>query len=169
MVAAVHKNKLYVANAGDSRCVLARRGQAVEMTIDHKPELQQESQRISRAGGHIEDGRVMGNLNLSRSIGDMEYKQNPNLPPSEQMITAMPEIKSCDITRDCDFMVLACDGIWDVMTSQQCVDFVYQRLDRMELRAIVEEMLDYCLAPDVTSMGGLGCDNMTAVLVRIKH
>ena len=70
-----------MANAGDSRAVLARRGQAVELSYDHKPEQEGEYARIVKAGGHVEDGRVMGNINLSRSIGDFEYKASPNLPP----------------------------------------------------------------------------------------
>jgi len=69
-----------VANAGDSRCVLCRNGVAIELSIDHKPDLPEELNRIHRAGGSVEEGRVMGNLNLSRSIGDLEYKKNNSIP-----------------------------------------------------------------------------------------
>ena len=61
---------LYVANAGDSRTVLAKKGKAVELTVDHKPELESELKRITKAGGSVVDGRVDGNLNLSRAFGD---------------------------------------------------------------------------------------------------
>jgi len=82
-----------VANAGDSRAVLCRNGTAYPLSFDHKPLQERELNRIRNAGGFVNHfGRVNGNLNLSRSIGDMKYKQVPNIPPSEQMITAEPDI-----------------------------------------------------------------------------
>lgn len=55
------------------------------------------------------------------------------------------------------------------MTSQQCVNFIYERIDTVPLEQIVEAVLDHCLAPSVADMGGLGCDNMTCVIVKFKH
>jgi serine/threonine protein phosphatase PrpC len=71
-------NKLVVANAGDSRAVLCRRGQAVEMSRDHKPMDEDERARIQKAGGFVQEGRVNGSLALSRAIGDLArlYKLN---------------------------------------------------------------------------------------------
>lgn len=66
--------KLYVANAGDSRCVLARGGETVALSFDHKPDNDEEKKRIEAAGSVIMEGRVDGNLNLSRALGDMKYK-----------------------------------------------------------------------------------------------
>ena len=66
--------KLYIANAGDSRCVLSRAGKAVALSYDHKPENEEERRRIEKAGSTITEGRVDGNLNLSRSLGDLKYK-----------------------------------------------------------------------------------------------
>ena len=170
VAALVKDSKLHVANAGDSRCVLARGGKAVEMTVDHKPDNEHEHNRIVRAGGYVEDGRVVGNLNLSRSIGDLEYKKNPDIPAQDQMITAFPEVKVETITQDSDFMILACDGIWDMLSNQQCVDIVYEGLRaQKELSDIVEGILDRCLASDVASSGGLGCDNMTCIIVKFNH
>ena len=65
---------LVVANAGDSRCVLSREGRAVPLSFDHKPENEEERRRIEKAGSTITEGRVDGNLNLSRSLGDLKYK-----------------------------------------------------------------------------------------------
>jgi serine/threonine protein phosphatase PrpC len=66
--------KLFVANAGDSRAVLGRAGKAVPLSFDHKPENEEEKDRIHKAGSTIQEGRVDGNLNLSRSLGDLKYK-----------------------------------------------------------------------------------------------
>ena len=75
--------KVHVANAGDSRCVLARSGKAVALSFDHKPDNETEKRRIEKAGSTITEGRVDGNLNLSRSLGDLKYKTNKDLKPEE--------------------------------------------------------------------------------------
>jgi serine/threonine protein phosphatase PrpC len=68
---------LYVANAGDARCVLASKGKAFPLSSDHKPGVETEKRRILRAGSTINsEGRIDGNLNLSRAIGDLKYKKN---------------------------------------------------------------------------------------------
>lgn len=171
VVALLRENQLYVANAGDSRCIVCRNGKAVDMSLDHKPEDDLETQRILKAGGRVtHDGRVNGGLNLSRAIGDHAYKQNKELSDREQMITALPDVKTLTINPGEDeFMVLACDGIWNFMSSQQVVDFVKSKLESSQetLSKICEEMFDYCLAPD-TMCDGTGCDNMTAIIVQFK-
>eukprot|EP00271_Cylindrocystis_brebissonii_P005813 TRINITY_DN1813_c0_g1_i2.p1 TRINITY_DN1813_c0_g1~~TRINITY_DN1813_c0_g1_i2.p1 ORF type:complete len:573 (-),score=160.49 TRINITY_DN1813_c0_g1_i2:1773-3491(-) len=182
VVAVIRGNDLVVANAGDSRCVMSRRGKVLELSMDHKPDLKEEKARISKAGGFIVDGRINGSLNLSRAIGDIEYKLNSKLDAASQMVTAYPETRSVTLEAGDEFLVLACDGVWDVMTSQQVVDFVRERLVEQEsqpepqpedqrLSRICEEIFDVCVAPDSkgTGGGGLGMDNMSAIIVRLKH
>ncbi len=120
-MALITENEVYCANAGDSRCVLSNNGTAIEMSIDHKPDMPSEKSRIERAGGFVEDNRVKGVLNLSRSLGDLEYKQEPSIPVENQMITCVPEIKIEKLNKNHDFLVIACDGIWDCLTSQECI------------------------------------------------
>ena len=124
-VGLIPPESVYIANAGDSRAVAAIKRSAYEMSEDHKPENKSERKRIEDANGFVEDNRVNGILNLSRSIGDFEYKSNPKLPDEKQMITASPDIREIKRSPDLDFLVIACDGIWDCLTNQQCVDFVY--------------------------------------------
>ena len=144
--------KIYFANSGDSRSILCKNGVAYPMTVDHKPDLDTEKNRIYKADGWVSEGRVKGNLNLSRSLGDLEYKQNKRLPPEEQMITANPEIVVESWTNDINFIVLACDGIWDCMTNQEVCDFVTERIKKdpkQKLSKIIEEMFDKIIAPDI--------------------
>ena len=95
---------------------------------------------------------LIGNLNLSRSLGDLDYKQNKKLGPEEQMITAYPEVTIENITSDINFIVIACDGIWDCLTNQECCDFISERLKKdpkMKLSKIIEEMFDSIIASDI--------------------
>ncbi|KAL8123111.1 putative protein phosphatase 2C 60 [Apium graveolens] len=164
--AIIRNNLLVVANAGDSRCVISRKGQAYNLSKDHKPDLEIEKERIYKAGGYIQCGRVNGTLNLSRAIGDMELKRDKSRPAEEQILTANPDIRTVDLDDDDDFLVLACDGIWDCMSSQQLVDFVREQLEsENKLSSIIEKVFDRCIAP---TAGGEGCDNMTMILVQFK-
>ena len=164
--------KLYFANAGDSRVVLCRKGVAEEMSTDHKPELESEKNRIYKADGWISEGRVKGNLNLTRGFGDLEYKQNKNLKPEEQMITANPDIKIIDYDKDIDFVIIGCDGIWDCLSNQSACEFVAKRLKNtpdIKISKIIEEMLDEIVAKDLYNDSGVGCDNMTCIVIVFKH
>ena len=158
--------KMYFANAGDSRVVLCKNGNAIAMSTDHKPELESEKDRIYKADGWITDGRVKGNLNLTRGLGDLDYKQNKNLKPEEQMITSNPDIKIEDFSNDFDFIIIGCDGIWDCLTNQQACDFVKNRYNNQEkLSKIIEEMMDSICANDLYNETGVGCDNMTCMII----
>ena len=158
--------KMYFANAGDSRVVLCKNGNAIPMSTDHKPELEEEKDRIYKADGWITDGRVKGNLNLTRGLGDLDYKQNKKLKPEEQMITSNPDILIEDFSNDVDFIIIGCDGIWDCLTNQQACDFVKNRYNNQEkLSKIIEEMMDSICANDLYNETGVGCDNMTCMII----
>jgi serine/threonine protein phosphatase PrpC len=68
-------------------------------------------------------------LNLSRSLGDLEYKQNKAKGKELQAVTVVPEIKTYTLTPKCDFFIIACDGIWDCLTSQEAVSLVAKKLE----------------------------------------
>jgi len=165
----IKDRKIHIANAGDSRIVLCQGGKAIDLSEDHKPELDSERDRIVKAGGYITEGRVNGNLNLTRAVGDFTYKKDKSLQPAEQIITVAPDISSQDLLESDEFLILGCDGVWDRKTSQEVVDFVKPRLDSKPkdkpLSAIVEELLDDLISPNVGAYDGLGCDNMTCVIV----
>ncbi len=85
-------------------------------------------------------------------MGDLEYKQNKRLSAEDQMITAYPDVVIENLTEDCEFMIIACDGVWDCKTNQEACDFVSERLKKnpnIKLSKIIEELLDEILATDI--------------------
>jgi len=167
VVALLVGKTLTVANAGDSRAVLCRKGGETEpLSFDHKPQQATEMNRIKNAGGFVNQfGRVNGNLNLSRSIGDLKYKQVPHISPAEQMITAEPDILQVTLHEGDEFLILGCDGIWDCLTNEKAVQYVRERIDTKEPREIGEEMLDDIISDDPKATQGIGGDNMTIMIV----
>jgi protein phosphatase 2C family protein 2/3 len=158
-------DKIYVANAGDSRTVLGVKGRAKPLSFDHKPQNEGEKARIVAAGGFVKSGRVNGNLGLSRAIGDFEFKKSAKLPPEQQIITAYPDVVVHDISDDDEFIVVACDGIWDCRSSQAVVEFVRRGIAaKQDLHKICENMMDNCLSRNGVD-GGTGSDNMTMVII----
>lgn len=163
----LNSKKIVCANAGDSRTVLSVNGSAKPLSYDHKPNNEGEHARICAAGGFVDIGRVNGNLALSRAIGDFDFKKSTDLPPEEQIVTAFPDIIEHDITENDEFVVLACDGIWDCLSSQQVVEVVRRGInDRKSLVEISESIMDVCLAPS-SGGSGIGCDNMSIVIVAL--
>ncbi|XP_054724367.1 probable protein phosphatase 2C T23F11.1 [Uloborus diversus] len=165
VIVLIKNGNIYCGNVGDSRAIASVAGSVQQLSYDHKPSNEIETKRIVAAGGWVEFNRVNGNLALSRALGDFVFKKNEKKCAEEQIVTAYPDVIVRELTADHEFIVLACDGIWDVMTNDEVVDFVRTRISaKMEPEQICEELMTRCLAPDC-QMGGLGCDNMTVVLV----
>ncbi|KAG9244834.1 protein phosphatase-like protein 2C [Calycina marina] len=164
-VAIISATKIFCGNAGDSRTVLGVKGRAKPLSFDHKPQNEGEKARITAAGGFVDFGRVNGNLALSRAIGDFEFKKSAELSPEQQIVTAFPDVIVHTMTADDEFLVVACDGIWDCQSSQSVIEFVRRGIAAgQELSKICENMMDNCLASN-SETGGVGCDNMTMCIV----
>lgn len=167
----VASHALYVGNAGDSRAVLCRDGKALSLSEDHKPDLDNEKRRIENAEGMVFRNRVNGILATSRALGDAAFKeqlflQPPGAFPVERCaVTSDPEVMSYPILRGRDaFFVIATDGVWDVMSNQEVVDFVIQkRNEGVHPTKICEQLLDACITEEPAQ--GLGTDNMSVVIV----
>ncbi|KAF5199566.1 phosphatase 2C, partial [Thalictrum thalictroides] len=118
---------LLVANAGDCRAVLCRKGEAVEMSQDHRPVYAPERRRVEESGGYIDDGYLNGVLSVTRALGDWDMK----LPlGSAAPLIAEPDFRTVLLTEDDEFLIIGCDGIWDVLSSQQAVSLVRRGLRR---------------------------------------
>lgn len=136
------------SNCGDSRGVLSGDGaKPVMVTQDHKPSNPPELERIQNAGGSVMIQRVNGSLAVSRALGDFEYKNVDGKGPTEQLVSPEPEfyMKKRDPDKD-EFLVLACDGVWDVMTNEDICSFISARMRVTDnLEQIANEVIDTCL------------------------
>ncbi|KAL1222150.1 Protein phosphatase 2C 37 [Cardamine amara subsp. amara] len=112
VVSVVTPEKIIVSNCGDSRAVLCRNGVAIPLSVDHKPDRPDELIRIQQAGGRViywDGARVLGVLAMSRAIGDNYLK--PYVIPD-------PEVTVTDRTEDDECLILASDGLWDVVPNE---------------------------------------------------
>ncbi|KAE9347323.1 hypothetical protein PF008_g7857 [Phytophthora fragariae] len=161
IAALVTPTHIIVANSGDSRSVMAKGGRTVEMSFDHKPINAGERKRIENAGGLVRSNRVNGDLAVSRALGDFSYKANTKLPAEQQQVSAEPDIEVQMIDKTEEFLVLACDGIWDVMSNDELCAYIRQLMTNGEtdLKLIAEEILDNCLRAGSR-------DNMSVVIVK---
>ena len=175
----IYKNILYFANAGDSRSVLLKnKGEVNSMSIDHKPELPNEFNRIKKAGGRIIEGRVNGLLNLSRSIGDFQFKNRKDLKQEEQIVTCNPDILFENRSQNDDFVIMGCDGIWECISNTGISEYIYDKENNinngnnsnknkeLNLEKILEDLFERNIAKSEEEENG--CDNMTAILIQFK-
>lgn len=180
---------LAVANLGDSRAVLGRAGgRALALSVDHKPDDEAEHRRICEAGGLVslfpgDCARVNGDLALSRAFGDVRWKvpmqETPVLPgrfvlrapaprapaapaaPGRSIVSATPDVECVRLLPGDDLLLIACDGLWDVMESVDAIAFARARLKRgVGLAQVGKELVRVALA-----RGSM--DNVTVVLVRL--
>lgn len=127
--AVVSPSHIYSAWVGDSRCnVGIANGGTLAMTDDHKPENKAEMRRIMRADGFVLDNRVDGQLAMSRALGDFQYKLNKSIPLDEQKVTCIPDIIVRRRQDGDDLVLLCCDGVFDVLSNEESVDFVRDSL-----------------------------------------
>ncbi|CAL1707158.1 unnamed protein product [Somion occarium] len=141
---------LYCANAGDARAVLCRAGKAVRLTYDHKGSDKQEAKRIMDAGGFVMGGRVNGVLAVTRSLGDSSMKE---------FVVGAPYTTETELTEEDEFLILACDGLWDVVEDQAAVQLVR---DTADPRKAAEDLLDHAYRKYST-------DNVTVLVIRFRN
>ncbi|EED22873.1 protein phosphatase 2C, putative [Talaromyces stipitatus ATCC 10500] len=139
---------LYTANVGDARIVLCRNGKALRLSYDHKGSDENEGKRIANAGGLILNNRVNGVLAVTRALGDTYLKD---------LVTGHPYTTETVVQPDQDeFLILACDGLWDVCTDQEAVDLIRNVKDAQECSKM---LVDHALSRFST-------DNLTCMVVR---
>lgn len=156
LTALIFGRKMLIANAGDCRAVLGKRGKAIELSKDHKPNCSSERQRIERLGGVVYDGYLNGQLSVARALGDWHMKGPKG---SSFPLSSDPELHETILTDEDEFLLLACDGIWDVMSSQCAVTIARRELMlHNDPERCSRELVREALKRDT-------CDNLTVVVV----
>ncbi|KAM9820380.1 integrin-linked kinase-associated serine/threonine phosphatase 2C [Neosynchiropus ocellatus] len=154
---------VYVANLGDSRAVLCRmeetggsqRSVALALSKEHTPTIYEERMRIQRAGGTVRDGRVLGVLEVSRSIGDGQFKRCG--------VISTPDLRRCQLTLNDRFLLVACDGLFKVFSPEEAVNFVLQVLqDGSQLDSATHKLCSEAVRR------GSG-DNVTVILLSVTN
>ncbi|KAI8621673.1 phosphatase 2C-like domain-containing protein [Chytriomyces sp. MP71] len=148
----VKKRVLYTANVGDARAVLSRNGKALRLSYDHKGSDTHEVQRIMENGGFVVNGRVNGVLAVTRALGDLTMKD---------YIIGNPYTTETVLEDADDTLLLACDGVWDVCSDQDAIDFLVAQHDRTDIQAAADDLLALALEK-------LSTDNLTVMVVRFS-
>ncbi|XP_031428993.1 integrin-linked kinase-associated serine/threonine phosphatase 2C isoform X2 [Clupea harengus] len=169
---------LYVANLGDSRAVLCRSEQGEDsgakkcvtlaLSKEHNPTIYEERMRIQKAGGTVREGRVLGVLEVSRSIGDGQYKRIG--------VISTPDLRRCQLTANDRFIILACDGLFKVFSPEETVQYVLTvvqdtsvAVEKKEGQTEGEARYDAACQRLASEAVRRGCaDNVTVILVSIE-
>ncbi|WWC57603.1 uncharacterized protein I303_100135 [Kwoniella dejecticola CBS 10117] len=144
------KRVLYTANVGDARAVICRGGKAVRLTYDHKGSDAQEAKRITDAGGFVMNNRVNGVLAVTRSLGDSSMKE---------FVVGSPYTTETALDEQDEFLIVACDGLWDVCEDQEAVDLIRQITDPQDAS---KYLLDH-------AMSNYSTDNLSVMVIRFTH
>ncbi|KAK9697929.1 hypothetical protein RND81_08G070400 [Saponaria officinalis] len=159
LTAMIFGRSLLVANAGDSRAVLSRRGVALEMSKDHRPFCRNERARVESLGGYVEDGYLNGQLAVTRALGDWHLEGMKHKDTNDGPLSAEPELKLITLSKEDEFLIIGCDGIWDVFSNQNAVDFARRRLQsHNDLKLCCKEIVE-----EAVKRGAM--DNLTVVMI----
>ncbi|TQV91840.1 protein phosphatase 2C [Cordyceps javanica] len=140
---------LYTANVGDARIILCRNGKALRLSYDHKGSDENEGKRIANAGGLILNNRVNGVLAVTRALGDAYMKELVTGHPYTTETVIQPELD--------EFIIIACDGLWDVCGDQEAVDLIRNVPDPTASSKLLVEH----------ALGRGSTDNLSCMVVRL--
>ncbi|KAM7467677.1 hypothetical protein LguiB_015239 [Lonicera macranthoides] len=167
----IGKDMMFISHVGDSCAALSRLGKTEVLTSSHRPYGSnkvslQEIKRIKEAGGWIVNGRICGDISVSRAFGDMRFKTKKNemlekgveegrfsqkfvsrIQFNGDLVTATPDVYQVALGPDAEFVLLASDGLWDYMKSKDAVNFVRNQLRKhgdvqMACEALAQAALD---------------------------
>lgn len=190
IMALIQKNKLIIANVGDSRLVLFKKNSLYFSTEDHKPGSPSEKTRIEKGGGMVyqtpsliplhQNGKEIeppwrvlpGRLSVSRTFGDVEAK-NEKLGGMKNVVVALPDITEIELDEDFNFMVLGCDGIFDVLSNEEileCVKIVLKEKEFNDLNNVnISELCGYIADMIIkSSLAKDSYDNVSCIVVAIN-
>ena len=146
------KRMLHTANCGDARIVLCQAGKALRTTIDHKGSDPDEVKRIQDAGGLVVLNRVSGILAVTRSLGDLKMKE---------YVVGDPYCYSVELTTNDKFLIVACDGLWDVASDQEACDVL---LDPANESATAQQLANKLL---IKALKQGSTDNVSILVIKL--
>ena len=190
IMALIQKNKLIIANVGDSRLVLFKKNSLYFSTEDHKPGSPSEKTRIEKGGGMVyqtpsliplrQNGKEIeppwrvlpGRLSVSRTFGDVEAKYE-KLGGMKNVVVALPDITEIELDEDFNFMVLGCDGIFDVLSNEEileCIKIVLKEKEINDLNNVnISELCGYIADMIIkSSLAKDSYDNVSCIVVAIN-
>ncbi len=189
-MALIQQNKLIIANVGDSRLVIFKKSSLFFSTEDHKPGSPSEKTRIENAGGKIyqtptllplyQNGKPIdipwrvfpGRLSVSRTFGDVEAK-NESLGGMKNVVVALPDITEIELDEEFNFIVLGCDGIFDVLSNEEileCVKIVLKEKEIKDFKNVNMSQLCGDIAEMIikSSLAKDSFDNVSCIVVAIN-
>lgn len=140
---------LYCANVGDSRALIVSKGGATRISYDHKPTDDFENKRIKGSGGAIFGGRLFGQFSLTRAIGDAAIKK---------WVISEPFIKKLAVSDNDKYVVIASDGIWDVITDDNCYEL---SIGKSTAKEYCEELIN-------TAISRWSKDNISCIVIKLN-
>lgn len=156
------QNYLNIMNSGDSRCVLCRDNLAIALTKDHKPYWPEEKRRIEKLGGKIyfdgADYRIK-DLSVSRAFGDLD---------AQPYLTNIPDIFRYKIEKSDKFIVMACDGLWDVMSNSDVVNFLLNECYDTNLEERINININIARKLAETAIAKGSTDNVSILVIFFK-
>lgn len=169
MVALISPHSVILANAGDSQAFFYMKSNEVFcLNMIHTVKNHEERDRVSHGGAFVIDGRVNASLKQTRAFGDFEFKNKINLPPEEQPVIALPEVKTFDVGEDVLYFGMGCNGFWE--GNKELERFQRVRISEHKGQAlvdIVKNVVVGAVASDTDS--DLGCDNITGAIVKFSR
>lgn len=145
-----NKRTLYCSNVGDTRCVIFSDIDYIILTEEHKCTNEKEIERITNANGKISNGRVKGQLAITRTLGDLSLKKCG--------VIAKPDIKRHNIDTNDKYIILATDGLWDVVTEADIINISKECDD--------PEYLNKILVKKAIDMGSK--DNISCIVIKVN-
>jgi serine/threonine protein phosphatase PrpC len=148
-VAIIKNGFIYIANVGDSLAVSFKHGQAHKLNSEHNLDLPSEKERIRSSGTYIIHNRIEGRLNLTRALGDFNFKSKKGLNLNEQPVIVLPEINKYEITRETEFILMGTDGLWDCVDIQKLCENISWKLKKgVNKKILLNDIFDNIISKE---------------------
>jgi len=172
IVSIVWEDVIYVINSGDSRCIMAHGGQCIPMSTDHSPSHPAEEERIKKHGGYVKNNRVRGKLGVARGFGAYRYKHKVNY--GDRLLTVEPEVKTFSIDKQTEFLILATDGVWDMISNEEAIQLVRDKLGDLATNTKFQEakekfVYDICIELVKEADNRKSLDNISCIIIVFNH